>query len=186
MDKVEIFSIRAHTLANNTELDFKVIAGFPETPIEKWVEVLAYLLDGMDRYLLSGDNSDEACLKYLNDIAKLAQIGMVGYRSTLGNDIPLTRIANQMVDTYKRKNADYGDSFSESLDRYGAVAAHVRISDKINRLRSLVVRKQTAQVKDESIADTFLDLACYAIMRLVYIEMKSETVEEEKEANNEG
>ena len=81
-----------------------------------------------------------------------------------------------MADTYKRKNADYGDSFSASIDRYGPVAAHVRISDKINRLQSLVVRKQTAQVKDESIADTFLDLAFYAIMRLVYIEMKSETV----------
>lgn len=186
MDKVEIFSVRAHALANVCELDFKVISGFPETPVDKWVELSVYLLDGMDKFLLIDDISDDACLKYLNDLAGLAKIGMVGCRSTLGNDIPFTRIANQMVDTYKRKNADYGDSFNESIDRYGSVAAHVRISDKINRLRSLVVRKQNAQVKDESIADTFLDLACYAIMRLVYIEMKSETVEEEKEANNEG
>ena len=186
MDRVEIFSNRTHALANKSEGEYKVIRAFPEYCLERLVQLSAFLLDEMDKYLLSDDDSDGATLAYLNDTARLAQVGMMGYRSLLGDDIPFTRIANQMVDTYKRKNADYGDSFSESLDRYGAVAAHVRISDKINRLRSLVVRKQTAQVKDESIADTFLDLACYAIMRLVYIEMKSETVEEEKEVNNEG
>ena len=106
---------------------------------------------------------------------------MIGYKRTIGIETTLHKIANQMVDTYKRKNADYGDSFGASLDKYGPVAAHVRMSDKINRLQSLVVRKQTAQVKDESIADTFLDLACYAIMRLVYIVMKSAEIEEEKE-----
>ena len=185
MTNSEIFSIRAHALASNCLDEYEVIQGFPGTPAENWVEVAAYLIDAMDMYLISNDGSDDACLEYLNNVAKLAQIGMIGYRATLGNDIPYTRIADQMSDTYKRKNADYGDSFSESLDRYGAVAAHVRISDKINRLRSLVVRKQPAQVKDESIADTFLDLACYAIMRLVYIEQKSETVEEETETDNE-
>lgn len=186
MDRVEIFSERTHSFANNCEEEYKVIRAFPEYSLENLVELSACLLEILDKILLSSDKSDEDCLKYLNDTVKLAQVGMMGYRFTLGDDIPFTRIANQMVDTYKRKNADYGDSFSESLDRYGPVAAHVRISDKINRLRSLVVRKQNAQVKDESIADTFLDLACYAIMRLVYIEMKSETVEEEKEENNEG
>lgn len=186
MDRVEIFSDRVHAIARNSELEYKVIPGFPETPIEKWVEVSARLLDDMDQFLLNDSYSDDECLKYLNDAASLAQIGMIGYRATLGNDIPLTRIADQMADTYKRKNADYGDSFSASLDKYGPVAAHVRISDKINRLQSLVVRKQTAQVKDESIADTFLDLACYSVMRLVYIEMRAETIKEETEENNEG
>ena len=186
MDRVEIFSERTHALANKSEEEYKVIRDFPEYCLERLVQLSAFYLDEMDKYLLSDDDSDGATLAYLNDTAGLAQVGMMGYRHLLVDDIPFTRIANQMVDTYKRKNADYGDSFSESLDKYGAVAAHVRISDKINRLRSLVVRKQTAQVKDESIADTFLDLACYAIMRLVYIEMKSETFEEEKEVNNEG
>ena len=181
MDKVEIFSIRAHALTELCEEEYKVIRTFPEHVLERLVRLSDYYLDEIDKYLLSGESSEDVALKYMNGMVKLAQVGMIGYRSLLGDDIPFTRIANQMVDTYKRKNADYGDSFSESLDRYGAVAAHVRISDKINRLRSLVVRKQTAQVKDESIADTFLDLACYAIMRLVYIEMKSEIIEEEKE-----
>ena len=181
MDRVEIFSERTHALANISEEEYKFIWGFPKYRLECLVQLSDLYLNEMDKYLLSDDDSDGATLAYLNDTAKLARVGMMGYRYLLGDDIPFTRIANQMVDTYKRKNADYGDSFSESLDKYGPVAAHVRISDKINRLRSLVVRKQTAQVKDESIADTFLDLACYAIMRLVYIEMKSKTPEEEKE-----
>lgn len=181
MDRVEIFSIRTHAIANKSEEEYKVIRAIPAYCLEHLVQLSAFLLDEMDKYLLSDDNSDDSTLAYLNNTVRLAQVGMMGYHFLLGDDIPFTRIANQMVDTYKRKNADYGDSFSESLDKYGFVAAHVRISDKINRLRSLVVRKQTEQVKDESIADTFLDLACYAIMRFVYIEMKSEIVEEEKE-----
>ena len=181
MDKVEFFSVRTHALANKSEEEYKVIRALPEFCLERLVQLSAFLLDEMDKYFFGDDDSDDAALEYMNNTARLAQVGMMGYRSLLVDDIPFTRIANQMVDTYKRKNADYGDSFSESLDRYGTVAAHVRISDKINRLRSLVVRKQKAQVKDESIADTFLDLACYAIMRSVYIEMKSEIVEEEKE-----
>ena len=123
--------------------------------------------------------TDEEMMKYLNDTAKLVQLGMLGHQYTLGGEVDCVGLAKQMSDTYRKKNADYGDSFSASIDRYGALAAHVRMCDKVNRLQSWVVRKQTAQVKDESIADTFLDLACYAVMRLVYIEMKSSEQEEE-------
>ena len=181
MDRIEMFGHIAHNLAANAEGALSIVQEMTETPLETLVDLSALCLNEMDKYLFSKDDSDDAFLKYMNDTAKLAQAGMLGHQYTLGNGIHCTRLANQMVDTYKRKNADYGDSFGASLDKYGPVAAHVRMSDKINRLQSLVVRKQTAQVKDESIADTFLDLACYAIMRLLYIEMKSAEIEEEKE-----
>lgn len=118
MDRVEIFSVRTHALANKSEEEYKVIRAFPECCLENFVKLSAFLLDEMDKYLFSDDDSDGATLAYMNDTARLVQVGMMGYRSLLGDDIPFTRIANQMVDTYKRKNADYGDSFSESLDRY--------------------------------------------------------------------
>lgn len=67
--------------------------------------------------------------------------------------------------TYIKKNMDYGDSFSKSYQEFGLVAPVVRMSDKVERLKSL--SKAEAQVKDESIRDTLLDIANYAIMTVV-------------------
>ena len=69
---------------------------------------------------------------------------------------------------YLTKNADYGDSFKESLDKHGLIAAVVRMSDKLNRLDSL--KDKAGQVDDETLSDTALDLANYAIMTAMWIE----------------
>ena len=77
------------------------------------------------------------------------------------------RICNELYKTYLMKNADYGDSFKESLDEDGLIAAVVRMRDKVNRLKSL--KDKVGQV-DESLSDTVLDLANYAIMTAMWIE----------------
>lgn len=181
-DKVEIFSERAHHVALGEDRVLEAIERNTDTPLETLVEVAMVCLREMDKFILDKEkDTEDDIMKYMNDTAKLAQMGMAGYCFALGIKPNLTRVANQMVDTYKRKNADYGDSFGESINHYGPVASHVRIGDKINRLQSLVLKKQTAQVKDESIADTYLDLACYAIMTLTDIEYKVQLAEEEEE-----
>lgn len=179
MDRVELFEKQAHSIALLVDNFESEIINNNDNPVELLVKTAGFTLLEMDKFLLIEEPTDEEMLKYLNDTAKLVQLGMLGHQYTLGGEVDCVGLAKQMSDTYRKKNADYGDSFSISLDRYGSVAAHVRMSDKINRLQSLVVRKQAAQVKDESIADTFLDLACYAVMRLVYIEMKSSEQEDE-------
>lgn len=83
-------------------------------------------------------------------------------------------LANQMTDLYARKNRDYGNSFDKSMDKFGLVVAAIRIGDKVNRLRSLI-EKGSAEVKDESLADTFIDLACYSIMTLMWLDGKRES-----------
>ena len=185
MDRIEMFGNIAHDLAVKGEKEIELILMSSKVGLGVLVEMSEFLLKEMDDFIISKDETEDAAFIYMNNVTKMAILGMIGNKRTIGIETTLHKIANQMVDTYKRKNADYGDSFGASLDKYGPVAAHVRMSDKINRLQSLVVRKQTAQVKDESIADTFLDLACYAIMRLVYIEMKSAEFDEEKEAADE-
>ena len=77
------------------------------------------------------------------------------------------RITNQMHDTYIKKNHDYGNSFDKSIDELGIVAAVTRMSDKMERLKSLV--KKESEVKDESFTDTVLDLANYAVMTAMYL-----------------
>lgn len=75
------------------------------------------------------------------------------------------QICKELNELYARKNADYGDSFGKSFDEYGLTMACIRLEDKLNRIKSLT--KQAAQVSDESIVDTLMDLANYSIMTLV-------------------
>lgn len=76
-------------------------------------------------------------------------------------------ITNSMIQTYQAKNQDYGNSFEKSLYKFGLVASIIRLSDKMNRIESLSQTK--ARVKDESIEDTLLDLANYAIMTVIWL-----------------
>lgn len=75
------------------------------------------------------------------------------------------QICMKLNELYARKNADYGDSFGKSFAEYGLTMACIRLEDKLNRIKSL--SKQAAQVSDESIIDTLMDLANYSIMTLV-------------------
>lgn len=79
-------------------------------------------------------------------------------------------ICTKLHDTYKKKNSDYGDSFGISYRKYGIISAITRMSDKWNRLESLILSKDKPLVNDESISDTLLDLANYAIMTYMEIE----------------
>lgn len=69
------------------------------------------------------------------------------------------------ADTYRRKNADYGDSFVKVRQKYPN-SVLVRLNDKLNRLEVLMGKSRRAKVKDESIEDTLLDLANYALLEL--------------------
>lgn len=100
-------------------------------------------------------------------------------------------VVSKLRDTYERKNTDYGNSFEESLDEFGAIAFVVRADDKMRRLKQLVIGqvvdwlcktleemgdhvtaegiknlvgdKFNAKVR-ESFNDTAADLANYCIM----------------------
>lgn len=86
------------------------------------------------------------------------------------------KICEELNDIYEKKNSDYGDSFGKSFVEYGMAMPCIRLEDKLLRLKSLTVNKKDQQVNDESIEDTLLDLANYAIMSL--IEMRGNKNEE--------
>lgn len=76
---------------------------------------------------------------------------------------------------YARKNHDYGDSFHQTYIEEGFAMSRIRLSDKLNRFKSLT-RKPTMdqQVTDESIRDTLIDLANYALMTVLEMEEASQ------------
>ena len=68
---------------------------------------------------------------------------------------------------YVAKNADYGDSFAKVREEIPN-AILVRLSDKLNRLKSLMTKDDDERkVLDESIDDTLMDIANYALLELV-------------------
>lgn len=86
---------------------------------------------------------------------------------------------DHQLETFKRKNHDYGNSFEKSLDTFGLVAGIVRMSDKFERLVSLNDPSKDAQIASESLVDTLEDLSNYAAMAACYL--KSKKVEDWKE-----
>lgn len=74
-------------------------------------------------------------------------------------------VTEWMNNVYERKNADYGDSFSKTFEEFGLTSSAIRINDKTERFKKLI--KQEVQVPDETIKDTLLDLANYAVLTLV-------------------
>lgn len=80
-------------------------------------------------------------------------------------------ITNEMADLYERKNSDYGDSVHDTYVKYGPVSFLVRMEDKINRVKTLTDDKYwQAQVKDEKVRDSLIDLANYAILMVMEME----------------
>ena len=78
----------------------------------------------------------------------------------------------ELQEIFVKKNTDYGNSFEESLEKHGLIAAIVRMEDKMSRLNTL--SKNEALVKDESIIDTLKDLSNYALMSAVWLEQGGE------------
>ena len=88
-------------------------------------------------------------------------------------------ITTNMLDLYKRKNADYGNSVAKTFDEWGLVSFLVRMEDKMNRVINLTQKRGEAKVSDEKIEDTILDLANYSIMALIEMDRyKSELTQE--------
>lgn len=77
---------------------------------------------------------------------------------------------DELLSIFEKKNADYGNSFEESLEKHGIIAAIVRMEDKMGRLNSLTKKGAEQKVSDESLVDTLKDLSNYALMTAVWLE----------------
>lgn len=74
--------------------------------------------------------------------------------------------ADELATLLIRKNADYGNSFEEQFNEYGLTSVLIRLDDKMKRLKNL--QHNEAQV-NESISDTLLDIAGYALLASVLV-----------------
>ena len=76
-------------------------------------------------------------------------------------------VQKEGLELFKRKNRDYGNSFTD----YGPVGVLVRMGDKIRRLQS--INKSGIQlIDDESLRDTLIDLHNYSAMAILLMDKK--------------
>lgn len=69
-----------------------------------------------------------------------------------------------ILDLAERKDLDYSP---QNINIYGEVGVAVRVGDKAMRLKSLLVDKREQRVSDESIEDTWFDLANYGLIAVM-------------------
>lgn len=94
-------------------------------------------------------------------------------------------LCNELHDLYVSKNEDYGDSFRKVRNMF-PTAILIRLHDKLNRLESLLGKEESERkVKDESIDDTLMDIANYALLELVERHADCEACEEDVEEEEE-
>ena len=88
---------------------------------------------------------------------------------------PFKKYTDNLAETLQEKNDDYGDSFSRSVDKFGIIAAVVRLEDNFNRLENLTANGDKEKVKDESLADTALDISGYGLLLYKYLKEHERT-----------
>lgn len=145
----------------------------------------------MDNRIVSDDTTDESkgdpLRGFLEALAKI-DLKLIGVDDMVKHDFKIGDLLTPKFDkdnvhahlevcgelnvTYERKNADYGASFAQSLDKHGLIAAIVRMDDKMNRVINLY-KADERLVEDESVRDTLMDLANYAIMSVMWLDTES-------------
>ena len=79
------------------------------------------------------------------------------------------KILSEMFDTYKKKNADYGNSFSETIQEFGYIPAVARINDKLKRVKNMV-KGNNMNITDESLRDNLMDIANYCVLTIMELD----------------
>ena len=81
-------------------------------------------------------------------------------------------LLDKLFTTYKAKNHDYSNAFSEMFDELGIDYAYGKLREKMNRIK--VLRKQPNMVENEGLEDALLDTAGYAILTLVELKKRKQ------------
>lgn len=83
------------------------------------------------------------------------------------------RITREMLALYLLKNKNYGNSFSEQFSEYGLTSSCIRLEDKLRRIKTInkqLENREKTNTDDESIRDSLVDLANYAILTVIELD----------------
>lgn len=84
----------------------------------------------------------------------------------------IVTIAKEIGKLVEKKDKDYNSAFSKTIKEYGNVAYFLRIDDKLNRLKNLLLNNTNTEV-NESVEDTLKDIIGYTLLMLKEINGKN-------------
>lgn len=85
-------------------------------------------------------------------------------------DTTFEMVTAEMLNMYQRKNADYGNSFAETIREFGFIPAVARINDKLKRVKNMVKGREMNIIKDESLRDNLMDIANYCVLTIMELD----------------
>lgn len=106
---------------------------------------------------------DKISYLILDDDNELVHYGKK--RFALPNENNIIVLANEIAELVEKKDKDYNHAFSKTLKEYGNVAYFLRVDDKLNRLKNLLLNNNNAEV-NESVEDTLKDIIGYTLLML--------------------
>ena len=122
---------------------------------------------GVDYHNISDPDRLKDCLEAITN-----EVPNDNYYSPKTDADRFEDITKSMSSIFRKKNHDYGNSFEQSLNEEGLAASRIRMGDKWNRFKQLSKGVQ-AQVNDESLRDTLIDMANYAIMTVMWLDKQN-------------
>ena len=122
---------------------------------------------GVDYHNISDPDRLKDCLEAITN-----EVPNNNYYSPKTDADRFEDITKSMSGIFRKKNHDYGNSFEQSLNEEGLAASRIRMGDKWNRFKQLSKGVQ-AQVNDESLRDTLIDMANYAIMTVMWLDKQN-------------
>ena len=125
---------------------------------------------GVDYHNISDPDRLKACLEAITN-----EVPNANYYSPKTDADRFEDITKSMSSIFRKKNHDYGNSFEQSLNEEGLAASRIRMGDKWNRFKQLSKGVQ-AQVNDESLRDTLIDMANYAIMTVMWLDKQNDNI----------
>ena len=72
-------------------------------------------------------------------------------------------ILEGMGDLYERKNEDYGGAIEKAIHEFGYIYSACMLFNKLERFRNLIKKNDFEGKVGESLVDTLLDMANYAV-----------------------
>ena len=86
----------------------------------------------------------------------------------------ISKACGELSSLLKEKNRKYGNSFYKTVDEFGNACIVIRLFDKINRIKTLLLGGEEDNMVGESVEDTLVDLAGYAILSKIYLNDKGD------------
>lgn len=107
------------------------------------------------------------------EVSLYKQVAELAFSLIRGNT---DEVKKELILTYRRKNADYGDAFSMVVDKLGQAGYQTFILTKFLRIQSI---SEVLESYYEGLDDSLKDLVNYCVMTLMYLDCDEDYSDED-------